>query len=114
VSFQAFAQGGRNKAKKQALPTSCLPNDVKADDVVEYREPQPNITVAGKLKQLDALCVKGKLMTKKRREIRFFRLQCWGIQPPDYQKRQADQSRRLKALKKRYAVVVIECDPRIP
>jgi hypothetical protein len=110
----AFAQGRTAETKKRPAWFPCLPDEVKADDVAVYRKPLPDITVADKLKQLGAICVKRRLMTKRRKEIKFFRPQCWGVPPPNYQELQAEQSRLLKALQKRYVVVVIECDPRIP
>jgi hypothetical protein len=72
------------------------------------------VTVGQKLKELNARCVKGRIMGSNNKEIRFFRIACWGIPPPDYQEMQAEQKRKLAALKAKYTVIVIGCDPRIP
>jgi hypothetical protein len=99
---------------------SCLPPDVKLDDVVSVQtiESTPGVvkvkktTVRDKLKELGAHCVKGKLLDKTGREIYFHRMVgCWGNPPEDYQEILDRQTKKLAELKERYQVVEMTCNP---
>lgn len=100
---------------KQRPPkfASCLPSDVKADEVAVY-DRRKNITIAENLKSLKARCSKGRLLGRDNKEIKFFRLMCFGYPPPNYLEIQAEQRRKLSELKAKYTVVTIGCDSRIP
>jgi hypothetical protein len=75
--------------------------------------PEKNLTVRDKLIELKAKCERGKLVGDRRREIRFFRLECWGNAPADYKERQQQQQAELKKLEKKYTVVLMGCDLRM-
>ncbi len=93
---------------------SCLPKDVRADEVVSYdAEGKPSLTVKKKLIELKARCRKGKLVDAKGREIRFFRISCWGNPPEDYLEIQKREAEELAELKKHYSVIEFGCDPMI-
>ena len=88
--------------------------DVRADEVVSYGfKGKQNPTVEKKLIEMQARCRSGKLVDAKRREIRFFRVSCWGNPPDDYLEIQKRENEQLAKLKKRYTVIVFNCDPMI-
>jgi hypothetical protein len=93
---------------------SCLPKDVRGDETLSYglKGAHP-VTVKQKLLELKARCRKGKLVDAKAREIRFFRLACWGNPPPDYLEVEARENRELRKLQKRFTVLVFTCNPMI-
>ena len=99
---------------------ACLPNDVKADDVVSIQtvasrsggEEVKKITVKQKLIELKARCKNGKLLDRSGKEIRFYRLTgCWGNPPADYQEILQQQSTEIESLKKQYTVIEMTCNP---
>ena len=91
---------------------SCLPQDVRADEVVSYDgEGKSILTVKKKLIELRARCRRGKLVDAKGREIRFFRISCWGNPPEDYLEIQKREGEALAELKKDYSVIVFGCNP---
>ena len=93
---------------------SCLPKDVRADEVVSYDvEGKSILTVKKKLIELRARCRRGKLVDAKGREIRFFRISCWGNPPEDYLEIQKREGEELAELKKHYSVIVFGCNPMI-
>ena len=102
-----------NSAGEEAAQFNCLPDDITLQDVVTYSiiKPERNETVRDKLSKLKAKCENGKLVDEHRKEIRFFRLECWGNPPADYQERQQQQQDKLKELEKKYTVIVMGCDP---
>jgi hypothetical protein len=71
------------------------------------------ISVKVRLKQLKARCRKGKLVDSRRREIRFFKAECWGNPPADYIEIQQQQQQELTRLKKKYTVIEIACGPSV-
>ena len=92
----------------------CLPKDVQPDEVVSYGpKGAQTVTVEKKLIEMKARCRGGKLVDTKRREIRFFRLSCWGNPPPDYLEIRQREDEELAKLKRRYTVVVFGCNPMI-
>ena len=100
-------------------PSKCLPDSINRTDVVstvvrstrgrpEYRK----ITVEQKLNELKARCRGDKLVDALGTEIRFYKLVgCWGHPSPDYQEVLERQNRELKALRKRYRVIEMTCNP---
>ncbi|MEK6283138.1 MAG: hypothetical protein AABN95_22500 [Acidobacteriota bacterium] len=100
-------------SKESSKLASCLPSNIRIGEVAVYRRPG-NVTVGEKLKALKARCRKGRIVGSNNREIRFFRLECWGFPAPDYLEIQAEQKRKLDELKAKYTVIVIGCDPRLP
>jgi len=91
----------------------CLPKDVRLDQVVSYaRKPEENVTVAKKLMELKASCQKHRLVDSKNREIRFFRVHCWGNPPPNYLEIKEKEKAEFEELEKHYTVITIGCNPR--
>jgi hypothetical protein len=121
----AAVAGGRAPENESALPSDeptasqkskfdCLPNDVRLDDVVSHsKTTKGNVTVEKTLIQMKAQCRNRKLVDAKRREIRFFRLSCWGNPPADYLEIQQRENSELQKLKRTYSVIVFTCDPMI-
>lgn len=94
---------------------ACLPKDVHGDEIVSYGwKGAKGVTVREKLGALKARCRNGKLVDTGGREIRFFRMSCWGNPPPDYLEIQQREKKELARLKKRSTVVVLECNPMAP
>lgn len=93
----------------------CLPENVRLDDIVSYgRKPADNVTVAKKLLELKARCRKKTLVDAANKEIRFFRVSCWGNPPPNYLEIKEKEKEQFEKLKKDYTVIVMSCSPRIP
>jgi hypothetical protein len=93
----------------------CLPKDVRPDQIVAYgAKPDQNISVEKKLTQMKARCRNGKLVDSKIKEIRFFRMSCWGNPPPDYLEIERRENEELENLKRRYTVIVFMCNPMTP
>jgi len=85
---------------------SCLDKNInKADLVVGSSK----ITVKDKLIALKARCRRSKLVDVKRREIKFFKRECWGNPPVDYLEIQQKQQLEVARLRKKYTVVEIAC-----
>jgi hypothetical protein len=89
----------------------CLPNDVKADDIVSYGD--KDISVQEKLVELNADCVDGRLVDGARREIRFFRVACFGNPPSNYDEIRQREQEEIARLRQDYTVIVIQCNPMI-
>ena len=104
-------------ARSLPRPPACLPDGVKAKDVVSVEQHRSGkgfkqTTVEQKLKQLKARCRRGKLVDGRGKEIRFYRLKgCWGNPPQDYREILDRQQREISDLKRRYVVVEITCNP---
>lgn len=89
----------------------CVKENIYAGESVTGGNKTMN--VKDKLKQLKARCRKGKLVDSRRREIRFFKYECWGNPPADYIEIQQQQRQELARLKKKYTVVEITCGPSV-
>lgn len=97
----------------------CLPPDITLDTIVSATAVETATgnriekeTVRQRLDKIKAGCKNGKLLDKKNREIRFYRLQdCWGNPPPDYLAIIERQQKELAELKKKYTVIEITCNP---
>ena len=102
------------KSSSQSRKFDCLPRDVQLDEVVGHvRKGNGEIKVEEKLLEMKARCRNGKLVDPRRREIRFFRPSCWGNPPPDYLEIQKRENEELARLKRRYTVVVFQCNPMV-
>lgn len=102
-------KAGSEPNSHNAFP--CLAKDIGLEDVVQFSQnDKPNITVKDKLIELKARCRKGKLLDAKRREIRFFRPQCWGNPPADRLEIEKRQREELAELKKKYTVIEMSCN----
>ena len=100
-----------------AVQFDCFPEGYKSSDVVSYRAKRKgvdvNLTVEEKLNELKAHCEGAKLVDSKGREIRFFKLACYGNPPSDYEELRQRELEELEKLQKKYCVIVMECDPRV-
>jgi hypothetical protein len=109
-SNQSNAMNDNNRSEADAQ-FDCLPDGIALKDVVTYRQKaERNVTVRDKLIELKARCENGVLVDGHQKEIRFFRIQCWGNPPADYRERQRKQQEELKELEKKYTVVVMGCN----
>jgi len=90
---------------------ACLPGDVKPDDIVSYGEKE--VSAQEKLIELNADCIDGRLVDGNKREIRFFRVACFGNPPYNYDEIRQREQEEIEKLKQNYTVVVIECNPMI-
>ncbi|GEM_PF-5784511 len=89
----------------------CLPADIKADYIVSYGD--KNVSVQEKLIELNADCVDGRLVDGNKREIRFFRVACFGNPPYNYDEIRQHEREEMARLRQVYTVVVIQCNPMI-
>ncbi len=119
LSAAALVCVGNSVIAKEG-PSSCLPDGIKSTDVVSTRVMTSSrgrreirkTTVEQKLKEIKARCSKGKLVDASGTEIRFYKLTgCWGHPSSDDQEVLERQSRELAALKKRYRVIELTCNP---
>lgn len=99
------AQTAQPDAISRQFP--CVKETIYADESVAGGNKTMN--VKDRLRQLKARCRKGKLVDSRRREIRFFKYECWGNPPADYLEIQHKQGLELARLKKNYTVVEITC-----
>ncbi|MGI9107172.1 MAG: hypothetical protein ACR2G4_13095 [Pyrinomonadaceae bacterium] len=89
---------------------TCLPDDLKPNrGDLPGRDISQERTLKHRLIELKASCREDKLVDDKNREIRFFRLACWGNPPADYQEIQQRQTEELEKLKEQFTVIVIGC-----
>ena len=108
-----LAQPARGAAESNSSGYPCLQRTIRLDDVVTFgHDGKSSITVRSKLIQLGARCRGGKLSTRRGREIRFFKTECWGNPPADYLEISDRQRRKIAKLKRKYTVIEIACDPR--
>ena len=97
----------------------CLPAEIKSDTIVEARQIKTGAvakfvkeTAVQRLDKLKGRCKGAKLFDGKGREIRFYQLEgCWGNPPPDHLEILARQQRELHALKKKFTVIEVTCNP---
>ena len=94
----------------------CLPSPHRPSDIVSAERvgdpPQVHkVTVEDKLAQLGARCNEGKLVDAEGKEIRFYRLHCFGA-PTSFAMEALRQERaELDALKDKYTVIEMTCSP---
>ena len=104
-------EDGRDKPRPRF---DCLPKDVRPNEVVAHvGATKENVTVEKTLVEIKAQCRKGKLIDRKRREIRFFRPACWGNPPQDYREIKRREHEELRKLQEHYTVIVFACSPMI-
>ena len=115
LSPSSIDQGKEGRQAREAGQFDCLPEGYKSADVVAYREKRKDgyVTIDDKLVELKAHCKEGKLVDGKGREIRFFKLACYGNPPSDYEELKQKELQELEKLQKKYCVIVLDCDPRI-
>jgi hypothetical protein len=119
LAFGLFARAEDSAPSPSIEP--CLPNGIRRTEIAEViTEAVSNaasgaprrITVQDKLSALQAHCRAGKLVDGSGREIVFYRLAgCWGHPPPNYQELLAKQRSELAALRERFTVVEMTCNP---
>jgi hypothetical protein len=91
-----------------------LSKDVSFKEVVaDGGSGKADVNLEKTLVTMNAKCRKGKLVDSKRREIRFFRPQCWGNPPADYRIIRKRENEELEKLKRRHTVIVFKCNPMI-
>jgi hypothetical protein len=110
-------------AAGQSRGYGCLPPGIKATDVVTAEQVGSGaagpvikkVTVGQELRRLKARCRRGRLVDGAGKGVRFYRLTvapgCFGVQPPDYERMLANQEKEVAALKKRYRVIEMTCNP---
>ena len=104
----------RQRPSSSIKQYTCLPKDVHADETISYGfKGRPAVTVQNKLTEMKARCRKGRLEDSHGREIRFFRLSCWGNPPENYQEIRRRETAELSKLKKRHTVIEFGCNPMI-
>ncbi len=119
-SSSTMVLSAREKDASSLSP--CLPSDIRLQDVVYARAVKwygggrppvvEKVTVAGKLKQIGARCLGGKLLDGSGREIRFYRLTgCWGNPPADYRDIMRKQGDAIRKLEEQYTVIKMTCNP---
>ena len=110
-------QPRKASAHKTAQQFACLPEGFTLMDIVAYRNGQNgkevNLTIKDKLLELKAECRAGKLIDPKKKEIKFFRLACFGNPPADYEEIMQKQQEELRQLQQQYTVIILECNPHI-
>ena len=89
----------------------CLPENIRLEQVVSYGE--RNVTVEETLEAMNATCENGKLLDQNKKEIRFFRIACFGNPPYNYDEIRQREQEEIARLQQNYSVIVIECDPMI-
>jgi len=122
VAFVLFVACCRSTAKKdnQSPQTmqaqkiarfDCLPENIRLGQVVSYGN--RNVTVEETLDAMNATCESGKLVDQSKKEIRFFRISCFGNPPYNYDEIRQREREEIARLQESYSVIVIECDPMI-
>ena len=101
------AQTADHDAISRQFP--CVKENIYAGESVAGGN--KTINVKDRLKRLKARCRRGKLVDAKRREIKFFKAECWGNPPADYLEIQQRQRGELARLRKKYTVIEIACGP---
>jgi hypothetical protein len=113
LAGEAFA----DKKKAAARQFTCLPDAFDVDEIIAYRTSSNGKEVTVKLKdkliELKASCRDGRLVDHHQREIKLFRLACFGNPPADYDEIEQRQQQELSRLKKQYTVIIIECNPHL-
>jgi hypothetical protein len=123
ASDSTFAQTKKKKrvakvTKKKPMIESfdkCLPKEINLDDIIYWDlNTKKTTSVKDELTRLKAKCVSGKLVDEQNKEIRFFKPECWGNPPADYLEIRQREREELEELKKKYTVIIFNCNPMIP
>lgn len=88
---------------------ACLPADIRLEQVVTYGKTET--TVREKLIALQADCDNGKLVDANKKEIRFYRVACFGNPPYNYDQIRQREREEIAQLKQNYTVIVFACNP---
>ncbi len=92
----------------------CLPAEIQLSDVVSWDlNNKNNRTVKAELVRLKAKCFNRKLLDVQNKEIRFFKTACYGNPPAGEVETEQGVGEDLDSLKKKYTVVVFNCNPMI-
>jgi hypothetical protein len=89
----------------------CLPEEIRLEQVVSYGK--RNISVEETLEAMKATCENGRLMDQNKKEIRFFRVACFGNPPYNYDEIRQREQEEIARLQESYSVIVMECDPMV-
>ncbi|MCG3118276.1 MAG: hypothetical protein ALAOOOJD_00444 [bacterium] len=92
-----------------AQELACLPTDIRLEQIVTYGNQETS--VREKLVALHAECDNGKLVDANKREIRFYRVACFGNPPYNYDEIRQREREEIAQLKQNYTVIVFECNP---
>jgi hypothetical protein len=111
ITAMAFSSCHRKAAKSAQAFAACLPNEIKADYIVSYQE--RNVTVEEKLIELNAYCEDGKLFDGSKKEIRFYRIACFGNPPYNYDEIRQREREEIARLRQSFTVIVMKCNPMI-
>lgn len=104
-------QSAKTMETQKAARFACLPEGIQLTQVVSYGK--RNVTVEETLDAMQATCANGKLVNQNKKEIRFFRIACFGNPPYNYDEIRQHEQEEISRLQENYAVIVIECDPMI-
>ena len=96
---------------QQTARFACLPENIRLAQVVSYGK--RNVTVEETLEAMNASCENGRLMDEHKKEVRFFRIACFGNPPYNYDEIRQREQEEIARLQQNYSVIVIECDPMI-
>jgi len=106
---------GSLRAQSECLPLGVKEKDIATVTTLKSKNGNSrtvDIPVGQALKNMRARCLRGRLVDRGGRQIRFYFLKgCWGNPPADYLEILDRQRNELEALKKRYTVIEITCDP---
>jgi len=101
----------QRKAMKPTSLFDALPAGIKLDHVVSYGKKEA--TVQEKPVELKACSKDGKLFDGNHREIRFYRLACFGNPPHDYDEIRQREQAEIEQLRQNFTVIAMECNPLI-
>lgn len=96
---------------QKAARFACLPGNVQLTHVVSYGKRE--VTVEETLDAMQAKCENGKLVDQNKKEIRFFRIACFGNPPYNYDEIRQREQEEIARLRENFNVIVIECNPMI-
>jgi hypothetical protein len=92
----------------------CLPASLTSSDIVSAEwigGKLRRVTVQDTLTHMKARCEHEKLVDRNKREIRFYRVQCFGAPTTYALETTHRQAEELKALRATYTVITMTCTP---
>lgn len=111
TTTQKTNQSVRTMEAQKTARFACLPENIQLTHVVSYGK--QNTTVEETLDALQATCENGKLIDQNKKEIRFFRVACFGNPPYNYEEIREREGEEIARLRENCTVIVIECNPMI-
>ena len=111
IASACFAARPKSPASQDVacLPAGMQPAAIVSADRVGDR--LVTVTVAQRLQQLRAFCLRDSLVDSAGRPIRFYRLHCFGA-PTQYAMETMRRERaELDSLRRRFTVVAMTCSP---